>query len=109
MPVPLTSKGQPVVIPVALPELACFSSIRVYIPQDLRTPVSASVCLCCSLCWFLGQGLVSGLGLWWSMPAGLHPPGPAHPGERACQLRLFGFLSELWGGICVHIPQHLPM
>ena len=39
VPVPPSAKGQPAVIPVALPELAAFSSLRVYIPQDLRTPV----------------------------------------------------------------------
>lgn len=49
MPVPIASKGQPVVVPVALPELAAFSSLRVYIPQDLRTPVSS--CLMMRVFW----------------------------------------------------------
>ncbi|PRW05917.1 superkiller viralicidic activity 2-like 2 isoform B [Chlorella sorokiniana] len=44
VPVPLSTKGQPVVVPVALPELAALSSIRVYIPQDLRTPEARERC-----------------------------------------------------------------
>ncbi|KAI7836432.1 hypothetical protein COHA_009701 [Chlorella ohadii] len=44
VPVPISSKGQPVVVPVSLPELAAFSSIRVYIPQDLRTPEARERC-----------------------------------------------------------------
>jgi hypothetical protein len=40
VPVPPGAKGSHAVIPVALPELSAFSSIRVYIPQDLRTTVS---------------------------------------------------------------------
>lgn len=40
MPVPPGAKGSPAVIPVALPELAAFSSLRIYIPQDLRTQAS---------------------------------------------------------------------
>ncbi|EFN51100.1 hypothetical protein CHLNCDRAFT_141429 [Chlorella variabilis] len=40
VPVPPGAKGSPAVIPVALPELAAFSSLRIYIPQDLRTQAS---------------------------------------------------------------------
>ena len=39
MPVAPSAKGTPAVIPVSLPELAALSSLRVYIPQDLRTQV----------------------------------------------------------------------
>jgi hypothetical protein len=41
VPVAPGAKGSPAVIPVALEELAAFSSLRIYIPQDLRTPVGA--------------------------------------------------------------------
>lgn len=37
---PPGAKGSPAVIPVALGELAAFSSLRIYIPQDLRTQAS---------------------------------------------------------------------
>ena len=44
VPVAPGAKGSPAVIPVALEELAAFSSLRIYIPQDLRTPVGATRC-----------------------------------------------------------------
>ena len=35
---PPTLAGTPLVVPVALTEVVALSSIRVYIPKDLRTP-----------------------------------------------------------------------
>lgn len=40
VPVPPGAKGSPAVVPVALGELAALSSLRIYIPQDLRTQAS---------------------------------------------------------------------
>lgn len=44
VPVPPGAKGSPAVIPVALGELAAFSSLRIYIPQDLRTQEARERC-----------------------------------------------------------------
>ncbi|KAI3427412.1 hypothetical protein D9Q98_010327 [Chlorella vulgaris] len=44
VPIAPSAKGSPAVIPVALAELAAFSSIRVYIPQDLRTQEARERC-----------------------------------------------------------------
>jgi hypothetical protein len=57
VPIAPSAKGSPAVIPVALAELAGFSSVRVYIPQDLRTQASEgrrhclrpALLLCCRL------------------------------------------------------------
>ncbi|KAL4426270.1 hypothetical protein ABPG77_009885, partial [Micractinium sp. CCAP 211/92] len=44
VPVPPGAKGSPAVVPVALNELAAFSSLRIYIPQDLRTQEARERC-----------------------------------------------------------------
>lgn len=44
VPVAPTAKGLPTVIPIALSELAALSSLRIYIPQDLRTQEARERC-----------------------------------------------------------------
>lgn len=39
------SSGIPCVVPVQLPELAAFSSVRIYIPKDLRPPDARALAL----------------------------------------------------------------